>query len=167
MYLYKDIVSGDEMISDSFALVPLKAYPNLIFEVEAKNIVKTEGDYGIGNNDEADGGPLAADSVTVINVVDAHNLQQMPMDKKYFMGWIKSYMAKVKTHLDEFNKERVTPFQQEASAFVKGLLGEFDEYTFYSGESMNQEGGLAFMRYKEDGTPIFFYFRDGLKVEKC
>ena len=50
---------------------------------------------------------------------------------------------------------------------VKEILGKFDEYRFYLGESMNIDGMIALQYYREDGlTPVFILFKDGLKEEK-
>ena len=38
---------------------------------------------------------------------------------------------------------------------------------FYTGESMNPDGMVALLNYREDGvTPYFVFWKDGLKEEK-
>ena len=52
---------------------------------------------------------------------------------------------------------------------VKKVLAGIKEkqYQFYIGESMNPEGMVALMNYREDGvTPFFIFFKDGLIEEK-
>lgn len=50
---------------------------------------------------------------------------------------------------------------------AKEILGKFDEYRFYLGESMNIDGLVVLQFYREDGmTPVFMYFKDGLREEK-
>lgn len=50
---------------------------------------------------------------------------------------------------------------------AKEILGKFDEYRFYLGENMNIDGMVVLQYYREDGlTPVFIYFKDGLREEK-
>ena len=50
---------------------------------------------------------------------------------------------------------------------AKEILTKFDEYRFYLGENMNIDGLVVLQYYREDGmTPVFIYFKDGLKEEK-
>ena len=67
-------------------------------------------------------------------------LQQTSFDKKFFMLYLKGYMKKIKEYLAKNNPERVDAFQKEASEFVKGVLAKFDDYEFYTGESMDPDG---------------------------
>lgn len=39
---------------------------------------------------------------------------------------------------------------------------------FFTGESMNPEGMVGLLDYREDGiTPFMLFFKDGLEIEKC
>ncbi|MGH0158685.1 UNVERIFIED_CONTAM: hypothetical protein FKN15_064080, partial [Acipenser sinensis] len=50
---------------------------------------------------------------------------------------------------------------------ANGLCYEV-EGKFYTGESMNPEGMVGFLDYREDGiTPYILFFKDGLELEKC
>ena len=41
------------------------------------------------------------------------------------------------------------------------------DYEFYTGESMNPDGAVCLLNYREDGTtPFITYFKDGLKEVK-
>merc|ERR1711876_169529 len=58
-------------------------------------------------------------------------------------------------------------FKANAQGAVKKILGSFKEWQFFTGESMDPEGSLAFMNYREDGvTPYVQLFIDGLDQEK-
>ena len=58
-------------------------------------------------------------------------------------------------------------FEQKVQPFVKKLIGGFKDYEFYVGESMDPEGMVCLLNYREDGvTPFFTVFKDGLKIEK-
>lgn len=61
-------------------------------------------------------------------------------------------MKAVKAHLEEKNPERVAAFEKGAQAFAKKIIGNFKDYEFYVGESMNPDGMVALLNYREDGT---------------
>ena len=72
MKVWKDLLSGDEMVSDSY---PHEiTFDGACLEVRSKLKSKKENeDFGISNNDEEDGGAGGNDNeVSVIDVVDAH-----------------------------------------------------------------------------------------------
>jgi len=170
MRIFKDVISGDEMFSDSFPYVEVG---DAVYEVEGKFIVKKEGDYGISSNTDEDAAEGATGEGTdsteqrVINIVDNHRLTETGFDKKSFMGFIRAYMKAIKAHLEANNPSRVEGFMSSAQAYVKDMMTKFDDFQFWMGASMNPEGGMAFMYYKEDGiTPVFVYFKDGLVSEK-
>ena len=47
------------------------------------------------------------------------------------MAYIKTYMARVKKHLEENNAARVAPFMAAAQNFIKKVIGKFDDYSLY------------------------------------
>lgn len=57
-------------------------------------------------------------------------------DKKSYGAHLKQYMAAVKAHLEKSNPERVAEFMKGAQTFAKRVLGKFDDYEFYTCESM-------------------------------
>lgn len=76
-------------------------------------------------------------------------------------------MKAVKKHLEATDPDRVAVFEEKVAPFVKKVIGGFKDYEFYVGESMNPEGAVALLNYREDGvTPFFTFFKDGLKMEK-
>jgi len=151
----------------------LTRFDDIVYEVEGKMVVEKEGDYGIGSNvdDEAEegaaGDKLESGEKKVINIVSAHQLNETPFDKKSYMAYIKAYMGRVKKHLEDNNPSRVGPFQSAAQAFIKKVIGSYDDYSFYTGSSMDPEALVALMFYRPDGTtPVFYFFKDGLQMEK-
>lgn len=167
MIIYKDVLSGDEMFSDAF---DPKEVDNVVYEVDAAMITVGSGaDVDIGANpsaEEADEGVNDA-AEQVNNVVYNFGLQQTAFDKKSYMSYIKGYMKAVKAHLEKEDPEKVAEFEQGATAQVKKILGNFKNYDFYTGESMDIEGMIALMDYREDGvTPYFIFWKHGLKQEK-
>jgi len=83
------------------------------------------------------------------------------------MAYIKTYMSTLLNKLKDTNPDRVSAFQKGSSAFVKKVLGDFNNYDFYTGESMTIDAMVVLKSYKEDGiTPYFYFFKDGLLEEK-
>eukprot|EP00922_Rhytidocystis_sp_ex-Travisia-forbesii_P025598 GHVS01037575.1.p1 GENE.GHVS01037575.1~~GHVS01037575.1.p1 ORF type:complete len:261 (-),score=60.74 GHVS01037575.1:561-1343(-) len=171
MIVYKDIISGDEVCSDSYKqLAPFddEALLDVAFEVKSSRLAKGGEDYGISHNTGADdesGATTTGDDSKqmVIDVVDAFKLTESPFTKKDFQLYIKDYMMRIKGKLAEKNPDRVDKFMNGAKVVVTKILGEFDEYTFYTGESFNTEAGLIISRFVgEEIAPRFMYFVDGL-----
>ena len=163
MLIYKDLFTGDELASDSY---PCQNIEGVIMQLEGKFITKGGEDFGIENNDE-EGGDMEEAVEKVINIVDVHRLQETNFTKKQYVTYIKGYMKRVKTRLEETKPERVADFQQGAQSFVKQILGSFSEYTFYTGESLEPDAMVVLCKWSEDGmTPYFQYWVDGLEEEK-
>ena len=60
-------------------------------------------------------------------------------------------MKDIKSRLAESNPERCAIFEAKAPAFVKKVLANIKDYEFYVGESMNPEGAVGLLNYREDG----------------
>ncbi|KAJ3268612.1 Translationally-controlled tumor protein [Terramyces sp. JEL0728] len=167
MIIYKDIISGDEMASDAFEI---REIDDIAIEIDCKNITVMPGaDVDIGANASAEEQEeqLEDGAVTVNNVVYTFRLSETSFDKKSYMSYIKGYMKTIKAHLQEHNPDRVATFEANAPAFVKKILGNIKDYEFFVGESMDPEGAVGLLNYREDGiTPYITYFKDGLKTEK-
>lgn len=164
MKVWIDLFSGDEMVSDSYK-------SNLIFndaclEVQAKYITKGNEQIDIGGDDQNDGDDGGGE--TVINVVDAHQLQETQLSKKDFMAIVKAFLKRVVALLKEKGKEdRVADFQKGATDMIKFIVGKFDEMQIFTGQSYDTEAGLAFSYTKDGETePVFLFFTDGMKEEK-
>lgn len=123
----------------------------------------------IDNDEDADGAGGASNAISVIDIVDAFGYNEITMSKAEFMAYIKTYLPKVKTHLELIGKaDRIPEFQKGATAFVKDIVSKFDEVQIFVGKEFNTEGGYAYCYYvnQEDTGPTFFYFVDGMKEEK-
>ncbi|KAI0284229.1 translationally controlled tumor-associated [Russula aff. rugulosa BPL654] len=165
MLLYKDKISGDEMFSDAFPC--LKEVDDIVYEVDCQLVtVKKGADVDIGANPSAEDQEesLEDDAVQVNNVVDSFRLQQSSFDKGSFLKYLKGYMKAIKDKLPE---DRVATFEKGAQAYAKKIVANFKDYEFYVGESMDTEGMVALLNYREDGiTPYFTFWKDGLQEEK-
>ena len=153
MLLYTDIVSGtayyfnvtgDEMISDGFKIIEVD---DIAYEVDCQMLTIKEGEVDIGANASAEEVEEALEdgAMTVNNVIHSFRLQSTGFDKKSYMTYIKSYMKHIKKHLSETNPDRAAEFEAKATPFVKKILGNFGDYEFYTGESMNPEAGVVLL----------------------
>lgn len=171
MIIYKDLFGGnDEMASDTYKI---KIIDEVILEIEGKMISYVPGkidDALLGANASAEGGGdegTEDEMVSGCNVVLAHRLSPTGFDKKGWTVYIKDYMKKVLKKLEADNPDRAAVFKANAQGAVKKILGSFKDWEMFTGESMDPEGSLAYMNYREDGvTPYIWLFLDGLDQEK-
>ncbi|KAJ3681378.1 hypothetical protein LUZ60_015867 [Juncus effusus] len=168
MLVYQDLLTGDELLSDSF---PYKEIENgVLWEVEGKWVVQGAVDVDIGANPSAEGadeGEGVDDAaVKVVDIVDTFRLQeQPPFDKKTFLTHMKRYIKNLTPKLDAEAQE---VFKKNIESATKYLLSKIKDLQFFVGESMQDDGCLVFAYYKEAATdPTFLYFAHGLKEIKC
>lgn len=90
----KDLITGDEIISDSYKLIDID---DVVYEIDCKKVVKKGVDVDIGANPSAEGDDAEAleeGAETVIDVVDSFRLVNMPFgNKKSFLGQFKGMAA--------------------------------------------------------------------------
>jgi hypothetical protein len=156
MKVYKDVFSGDELLSDSF---PIKE-DGICYVVEGKHSTRAAGLLDIGGTDGEE-----ADSIghTVLNVAEAHRLVATTYEKKNYTGHIKAYLKRITERLPA--DERIA-WQQQAQERIEQVLADFDSYQFFTGESMDPEAMVVLMRTGKDGkTPFLYYIRHGLRAE--
>ncbi|XP_044142632.1 translationally-controlled tumor protein [Bufo gargarizans] len=171
MIIYKDIITEDEMFSDIYKVK--ESCNGLCLEVDGKMVTRVEGqidDALIGGNASAEcldeGSELS--SITGVDIVLNHKLQETGFTKESYKCYIKDYMKAIKSKLEQNNPERVKPFMTGAAEKIKDILGNFKNYQFFTGETMNPEGMVALLDFREDGiTPYLTFFKDGLEMEKC
>merc|ERR1711879_1023850 len=147
MLIYHDAFTNDEMFSDSYTIEELA--DGCAVSVEGKSIkvggesIQIEGFNPSAEDGGDDEGVDDPNVETKIDVVHHFRYTQTGFDKKGYQLWLKG--------------------------FVKGtVLKDFKNFDFFMGESMDlDKGQVVLMNYKEDGmTPIFYYFKDGLKQVK-
>ncbi|EPY51562.1 translationally controlled tumor protein [Schizosaccharomyces cryophilus OY26] len=167
MLLFKDAISGDELVSDAY---DLKEVDDIVYEADCQMLtIKQGGDIDIGANPSAEDGADATEegTETVNNLVYSFRLNPTSFDKKSYMSYIKGYMKTIKGRLQEKNPERVPIFEKKAVEYVKKILANFNDYDFFIGESMDPDAMVVLMNYREDGmTPYMTFFKDGLDAEK-
>ncbi|KAK2003608.1 translationally controlled tumor-associated [Colletotrichum falcatum] len=169
MIIYKDIITEDEIISDSY---DLKDVDGIVFEADCAMITEGAVHVDTGANasaEEADEGVEDAE-VKVNNIVHSFRLQSTQFDKKGYLAYLKGYMKAVKAALQEKGApaEKITAFEKGAQTYVKEkLLPNFKDFEFYTGESMNPDGMVVLLNYREDGvTPYIIVWQHGLTEMK-
>jgi len=139
------------------------------FEVDCKMITQAVGDIDIVANASAEEAEESVEdgATQVNNVAFSFRLQSTSFDRKSWTSYIKGYMRAVKANLEKTNPDRVEDFIKGAQSAVKKILGNFKDYEFYVGESMNPDGMVLLLNYREDGiTPYFTIWKDGLSEMK-
>ncbi|KAJ4462916.1 putative cytoplasmic protein [Paratrimastix pyriformis] len=163
MIVYKDIFSGDEMLSDSFPATETDAF----LEVESANITVGDEQINIGANPaegEVEEGPEAQ---RVNNIVHGFKLHETSFAKPDYLKALKDYMMRVKAYLQEKTPDRVAPFMAAAKVAAANIVANFADYTFYTGESYEQTAMIVLSKFVgEATTPTFFFWKDGLRQDK-
>ncbi|GER33367.1 translationally controlled tumor protein [Striga asiatica] len=168
MLVYQDLLTGDELLSDSFAYKEIEN--GALWQVEGKWVVKGALDVDIGANPSAEGGEeddgVDDQAVKVVDIVDTFRLQeQPPFDKKTFVAYIKKYIKLLSAKLEGKKQEE---FKKTIEGATKFLLSKIKDLQFFVGESMHDDSTLVFAYYKEGAVdPTFLYFAHGLKEIKC
>lgn len=76
---------------------------------------------------------------------------------------------RVVAKLEEKTPDQVEVFKKNINDVMKDILGRFKDLQFFTGESMDAEGMIAMLEYRDiDGvsTPILMCFKHGLDEEK-
>ncbi|KAK8190179.1 microtubule/calcium-binding protein [Phyllosticta capitalensis] len=169
MIIYKDIITGDELISDSY---DLKEIDGVAYEADCRKITIGAENIDIGANPSAeDGGGDDVDdqSQTVLDIVHSFRLSETSYDKKSYLSHLKTYMKAVKKALGEkgASEETIKDFESKASGFAKKIIGNFKDYEFLVGESMDPDGMVILLNYREDGvTPFVTIWKHGVTEMK-
>ena len=166
MIIYKDIVTDDELLSDAY---PVKEVDGMLYEADCAMVTISDGDIDIGANPSAEGGDddVEEGAQTVNNIVNSFRLQPTAFDKKSYMSYIKGYMKTVKNYLSEKQPDQVQEFEAKAAVHVKNIIKNFNDYEFYVGESMDPDGMVVLLNYREDGvTPYVTIWKHGVTEMK-
>ena len=155
MRIYKDIFTGDEMFSDTYKM---KLIDEVMYEVTGRLIQRKQGDIEIaGFNPSAEEENEGTDEnvVSGVDVVLNHRLAETYAfgDKKSYTAYLKDYMKKLVARLEEKSPDQVEVFKTNMNKVMKDILGRFKELQFFTGESMDIDGMVALLEYREiDGN---------------
>ena len=65
------------------------------------------------------------------------------------------------------DEAEIKDFEAKAQGFAKKIIGNFKDYEFFTGESMNPNGMIVLLNYREDGTtPYVTVWKHGLTEMK-
>ncbi|XP_034825320.1 translationally-controlled tumor protein homolog [Maniola hyperantus] len=171
MRIYKDIITGDEMFSDTYKI---KLVDEVIYEVTGKLETRTQGDIRIeGFNPSAEDADEGTDSAceSGVDIVLNHRLVETYAfgDKKSYTLYLKDYMKKLVAKLEETSPDQVDVFKTNMNKVMKDILSRFKELQFFTGESMDCDGMVALMEYRDINgvsTPVMMFYKHGLEEEK-
>ncbi|MCJ1470218.1 hypothetical protein MMC07_008863 [Pseudocyphellaria aurata] len=151
MIVYTDIVSGDEIISDSWTL---KEIDDVVYEVDCamQEVGATHINTGANPSAEEAEESLQDDVQKEINVVGAFKLQllgdRLSGDKGFASS--KAYHAQLKAYLKlagkallakGLEKEEIIAILDKARKYYKDVIEpNFDNYDFYAGQSLDPNG---------------------------
>ncbi|KAK5132374.1 hypothetical protein LTR08_009145 [Meristemomyces frigidus] len=170
MIIYKDIITGDELISDVYNL---KEIDGAVYEADCKKITIGNDNIDIGANPSAEGGGDdegdESNAQTVIDVVHSFRLNETQFDKKAYLSHLKGFMKMVKEKMNKrgASEDEVKAFEKGAQGYAKKIVANFKDYEFLIGESMDPDGMVVLLNYREDGvTPYVTIWKHGLVEEK-
>lgn len=169
MIIFTDLISGDEILSDSYNV---KEIDGIVYEADCSMITLDAVNVDIGANASAEEADEGTDDQAqrVNNIIHSFQLQSTSFDKKSFLAYLKGYMKSIKAKLEETGKpeEEVKAFMTGAQAFIKNkLLPNFNDYEFYTGSSMDPDAMVVLLNYREDGTtPYVTVWKHGLAETK-
>nr|CAH7754672.1 unnamed protein product [Callosobruchus chinensis] len=161
------------MFSDTYKM---KLVDEVLYEVYGKLVQRKHGDIQLdGANpsaEEADEG--TEDAVeSGVDIVLNHRLCETYAfnDKKSYTAYLKDYMKSEYNvaKLEETAPDQVEVFKTNMNKVMKDILGRFKELQFFTGESMEIDGMVGLMEYREingDSVPVMMFFKHGLDEEK-
>ncbi|KAL9623013.1 MAG: hypothetical protein Q9160_002732 [Pyrenula sp. 1 TL-2023] len=166
--------SKDELLSDTFKIMDVG---DGLWEVDCKMITKgaenfvLEGANPSAEGEDADEGGADSTSTRVLDIEDLFRLNKIEAkpSKKGFQGEIKKYLKNVleKLKATGASDEKIKDFQATAQGGVKKILGNYDNYDMYIGESMEEGSMYVLVDFREDGiTPYATVWKYGLEEYK-
>ncbi|XKL67344.1 hypothetical protein PGB90_002835 [Kerria lacca] len=90
-------------------------------------------------------------------------------DKKSYTLYLKEYMKRLVSKLEEKKSNEVELFKTNVNKVMKDILGRFKDLQFFTGESMDIDGMVALMEYRDingESIPVLMFFKHGLDEEK-
>lgn len=162
-------LTGDEMFTDVFKF---ELVDDLYFVIRGElTTLKDsldESKFGANKSEEApaeDGADTA--SVSGCDIVLQNRLEETRFNKKSYKSHIKEFSTALLKHVQENHPDiDIAAYKKKLTAFIAGkILKEFDEYQFFTGESGDVDGLVAYM-YWEGETPIMIFLKHALIEEK-
>ncbi|XP_018646338.1 Translationally-controlled tumor protein homolog (TCTP) (Histamine-releasing factor), putative [Schistosoma mansoni] len=169
MIVYKDMITEDEMFTDSHCP---RVVADFFYEVDSRFTTVSSNVDGrlIGANPSGEGGEdenVDDTSKRVIDLVHANGFISVPFDQKSYKAHLNLYLKTIIERLQKTDPDKVPLLKSQVNKYMKNVLDNFDQYEFYMGPSSNPDAMIVLMNFREDGmTPYFVFFKDGLTQEK-
>lgn len=177
MIIYKDIISGDELLSDTFII---KEVDGVLWEANCRKYLKGQESFQLdGANPSAEGEDDEGDAEGVQTMV--HDIEEqfrlvwlkdeegMKPSKDSFKGHLKTYVKGVNAKLKEkgTSEDTIKAFQSGAGAAVKKILGNYENYDVLMGQAMDGNAMHVLIDFRDDGvTPYATLWKHGLEEMK-
>jgi len=110
----------------------------------------------------------------LVDVVLNQRLVDAPMDKSGFKSYLKTFTKALQEKWKEegMSDEKIAEAKGKIMEGVKKILPKLEDASFYMGESMNPDGLVGMLEYRDgaadDGgeAPILLFLKHGLIEEK-
>lgn len=175
MKIFKDILTGDEMFTDSNKI---NLVDDCLYEVSCTHVTRRQGEIVLaGSNPSAEGedGDGGADEQVEsgLDLVLNQRLQVTSFDKASFKMYLKTYTKSLQEKWKEMDltPEQLEEYKTKFTNAAKKVLPKLDDVEFYLGESCNPDGMVALLEYRDkpDGSgeeALMLFFKHGLEAEK-
>jgi len=177
MIIYKDIISGDELLADTFKI---NEVDGVLWETDCRKYLKgtSEAFQLEGANpsaEEEEEGGEEGEQIMVHDIEEQFRLVWLKQEdglrpsKDAFKSHLKTYVKKVNNTLKEkdASEETIKAFQSGAAAAVKKILANYDNYDVLMGQSMDGNAMHVLIDFREDGvTPYATLWKHGLEEMK-
>lgn len=169
MKIFKDVLTGAEVVCDNDR--PFDVEGDIVYTVKGRYIDIGGEDYGISANvdeDAAEGatGEVGEGKERVVDVVHNNRYTETSYDKASYMAHIRGYMKQLLEKIESDADKKA--FQGNAAGFVKKVLKDIDDYQFFipEGNEEDPDNGMIVLCRWEEETPVFYFWKDGLKGER-
>ena len=173
MRIYKDMITGDEMFTDSSKI---NLVDDCLYEVVCQHVVRKEGEILLdGANPSAEEGDEGTDEhvESGLDLVLNQRLVETAFNKADYMNYLKTYTKTLADKWKEegFTEEQMADAKAKITEAVKKIRPKLSDCSFYMGESANPDGMVALLDYREnpDGqgeTAYMLFFKHGVIEEK-
>ena len=127
----------------------------MLFEVQSSYI----------DDPSFEGGEEGEEPPKVLDVVSSLELVERSFEKEEFMPAVKQFIANTLHHLSGTNPDRIGSFKSNVNVFFKGVIDNFENYTFYTGPSFKPDGSIVMSVYRGGEAPVFLFLKDALIAE--
>lgn len=171
MIIFKDLITGDEMFTDSSKV---KLVDGCVWEVECNYTIRKQGEVTIeGFNPSAEEFDEGTDetSESGYDLVLNQRLLETSFSKADFKNYLKTYTKALQEKWKELNwaDDKVNEAKAKLTEGVKKILPIVGDAQFFMGESSNPDGCIGILEFRDvDGSEkaIMNFLKHGLEEEK-